>query len=62
MPIGTRVLIVNKVGNLMEVKADTNGDLDLYSINLEDKDKLLNMLVKSDRNYKTKAVILNLTE
>jgi hypothetical protein len=53
-----RILVFNKVGNLMEVKANTAGDLDLYNINLEDKAKLLENLAKSERNYKTKAVIL----
>jgi hypothetical protein len=42
----------------MEVRANVNGDLDLYHINLVDKAKILESLVKSNRNYKTKAIIL----
>jgi hypothetical protein len=54
----TKILIINKVGNLMEVKANVNGDLDLYHVNLVDKAKILEQLVTSNQNYKTKAIVL----
>jgi hypothetical protein len=53
-----RILVFNKVDNLMEVKVSREGDLALCAITLEDKAKLLESLAKSDRNYKTKAVVL----
>ncbi len=59
MGLGTKILVINKVGTLMEVRANTVGDLDLYDINHQEKAKILDSLVKSDRNYKTKAIIIN---
>ena len=59
MSIGTRILVINKVGTLMEVRANVTGDLDLYNINHQESAKILGTLVKSERNYKTKAIVLN---
>jgi len=59
MSIGTKILVVNKVGTLMEVRANVSGDLALYNLSLEQKSKALDNLAKSDRNYKTKAIIIN---
>jgi hypothetical protein len=56
--IGKKILIINKVGTLMEARANVAGDLDLYHISLEDKAKILEQLAKSDQNYKTKAIVL----
>ena len=53
-----RILVFNKVGHLMEVKADSQGGLSLANINLEEKSNLLDKLAKSERNYKTQAVVL----
>ncbi len=59
MSIGTKILVINKVGTLMEVRANVSGDLALYELTLEQKAKALENLVKSERNYKTKAIIIN---
>jgi hypothetical protein len=56
---GMKILVFNKVGTLMEVRANVNDDIDLYNVNLEDKAKFLEQLAKSDHNYKTRAVILH---